>query len=76
MWFPKTLQTQYSLIAILEKWKSTVYKGKHAGYFLRISQKHCHNKFMIDKLEAYGFSHSSLSDGLFRNSTFSTWEKL
>ena len=60
----KNYNTQYSLIYILEKWRSTLDKSKHVGaVFMDLSKDLdiINYNLMIAQLEAYGFFHIALS---------------
>ena len=61
--FPKGFNTQQCLLAILEKWKRSIHKGKTFGTLLTDLSKafDClENKLLIAKLNAYGFTLPSL----------------
>ena len=86
--FHKNLNTQYCLIYVLEKWNTTLSKGKYVGAVFMVSQKPLINyNLLIAKLEAYGFSNNSLliislsylkigSQRVSINSSFSTLEEI
>ena len=60
--FHKNCNTQYSLIYMLERWKSTLDKVKHMrAVFMDFSKAFDTLKIdlLMAKLEAYGFSHYS-----------------
>ena len=73
---------------MLEKWNTTLSKGKYVGAVFMVSQKPLINdNLLIAKLEAYGFSNNSLliislsylkigSQRVSINSSFSTLEEI
>ena len=61
--FRKGYNTQYCLLAMLEKWKSSVDKGSSFGALLTDLSKAFHcllHELLIAKLHAYGFSLNAL----------------
>ena len=63
MWLPKGFSTQYSLIAVIEKWRKNMDKGKSCAALLTDLSKAFHcivHDFLIAKLEACGFSYGAL----------------
>ena len=88
--YRKGYNTQYALLAMIEKWKKSLDgKGGFAGAILMDLSKAfdtINHELLIAKLEAYGFGesaletmHSYLSDRWQRtkvNSSFSTWKQL
>ena len=87
--FRKGYSTQYCLLAMLEKWKSAVDKGKSFGALLTDLSKafDClSHELLLAKLHAYGFSiaalrliHSYLTYRRQRtkiNVSFSSWEEI
>ena len=88
--YRKGYNTQYALLAMIEKWKKCLDgKGGFAGAILMDLSKAfdtINHELLIAKLEAYGFGdtaletlHSYLSDRWQRtkvNSSFSTWREL
>ena len=89
--YRKGFNTQYALLAMIEKWKKCLdgKKGGFAGAILMDLSKAfdtINHELLIAKLEAYGFDnsaleimHSYLSDRWQRtkvNSSFSTWSEL
>ena len=88
--YRKGYNTQYALLAMIEKWKKCLDgKGGFAGAILMDLSKAfdtINHDLLIAKLEAYGFDesaletiHSYLSDRWQRtkvNSSFSTWREL
>ena len=88
--YRKGYNTQYALLAMIEKWKKSLDgKGGFAGAILMDLSKAfdtINHELLIAKLEAYGFEesaleimHSYLSDRWQRtkvNSSFSTWKEL
>ena len=88
--YRKGYNTQYALLAMIEKWKKSLDgKGGFAGAILMDLSKAfdtINHELLIAKLEAYGFGesalglmHSYLSDRWQRtkvNSSFSTWREL
>ena len=87
--FRKGFSTQHCLLAMLEKWKSSVDKGKVFGALLTDLSKafDClDHELLIAKLNAYGFSlsalkliHSYLSNRKQRtkiNSSYSSWQDI
>ena len=88
--YRKGYNTQYALLAMIEKWKRSLDgKGGFAGAILMDLSKAfdtINHDLLIAKLEAYGFDdsaletmHSYLSDRWQRtkvNSSFSTWREL
>ena len=87
--FRKGYNTQYCLLAMLEKWKSSVDKGSSFGTFLTDLSKafDClSHELLIAKLHAYGFSlnaprlvHSYLTNRKQRtkiNTKYSSWEEI
>ena len=87
--FRKGYNTQYCLLAMLEKWKSSVDEGSSFGAFLTDLSKafDClSHELLIAKLHAYGFSlnasrlaHSYLTNRKQRtkiNSKYSSWEEI
>ena len=87
--FCKGYNTQYCLLAMLEKWKSAVDKGKSFGALLTDLSKafDClSHELLLAKLHAYGFSiaalrliHSYLTYRRQRtkiNVSFSSWEEI
>ena len=88
--YRKGYNTQYALLAMIEKWKKSLDgKGGFAGAILMDLSKAfdtINHELLIAKLEAYGFAdsaletmHSYLSDRWQRtkvNSSFSTWKEL
>ena len=60
--FHKNYSAQYSLIYMLEKWKSSLDKGKLVGaVFMDLSKTFntINHNLLIAKLEAYGLSYSA-----------------
>ena len=88
--YRKGYNTQYALLAMIEKWKKSLdQKGGYAGAILMDLSKAfdtINHELLIAKLEAYGFGnhaletiHSYLSDRWQRtkvNNSFSTWREL
>ena len=87
--FRKGYNTQYCLLAMLEKWKSSVDKGSSFGALLTDLSKafDClSHELLIAKLHAYGFSlnalrlvHSYLTNRKQRikiNTKYSSWEEI
>ena len=87
--FRKGYSTQYCLLAVLEKWKSAVDKGKSFGALLTdlsIAFDCLSHELLLAKLHAYGFSivalrliHGYLTNRQQRtkiNMSFSSWEKI
>ena len=87
--FRKGYNTQYALMALIEKWKKTLDKKGYAGTVLLDLSKAfdtINHDLLIAKLHAYGFDKNALavlksylSDRIQRtkiNSTYSSWEKL
>ena len=87
--FRKSYSTQYCLLAMLEKWKSAVDKGKSSGALLTDLSKafDClSHKLLLAKLHAYGFSiaalrliHSYFTNRRQKtkiNMSFSSWEEI
>ena len=85
--FRKGNSTQYCLLAMLEKWKSAVDKGKSFGALLTDLSKafDClSHELLLTKLHAYGFSiaalrpiHSYLTNRWQRkNMSYSSWEEI
>ena len=88
--YRKGYNTQYALLAMIEKWKKCLdKKGGYAGAILMDLSKAfdtINHELLIAKLEAYGFEHSALetmrsylSDRWQRtkvNTSFSTWKEL
>ena len=63
MWFRKGFSAQYCLLAMLEKWKSAVDKGKVFGALLTDLSKAFDclpHELIIAKLYAYGFNLPAL----------------
>ena len=63
IWFSERLQQQYCLLAMLEKWKSAVDKGKSCGALLTDLSKafDCLSyKLLLEKLHACRFSIAAL----------------
>ena len=61
--FRKCFSTQYSLIAMIEKWKKSMDKSKSCAALLTDLNKAFDcivQDFLIAKLEAYGFSRKTL----------------
>ena len=61
--FRKGFSTQYSLIAMIEKWRKNMDKGKSCAALLTDLSKAFDcivHDFLIAKLEAYGFSYEAL----------------
>ena len=61
--FRKSFSTQYSLIAMIEKWRKNMDKGKSCAALLTDLSKAFDcivHDFLIAKLEAYGFSYEAL----------------
>ena len=61
--FRKSFSTQYSLIAMIEKWRKNMDKGKSCAALLTNLSKafDCNvHDFLIAKIEAYGFSKEGL----------------
>ena len=89
MRFRKGYSTQHCLLAMLEKWKSAVDKGKSFGALLTdLSKAFCclPHELLLAKLHAYGFSiaalrliHSYLTNRKQRtkvNLSYSPWEEI
>ena len=87
--FRKGYSTQYCLLAMLEKWKSAVDKGKSFGALLTDLSKtfdRLSHKLRLAKRDAYGFSiaalrliHSYLTNRWLRtkiNMSYSSWEDI
>ena len=87
--FRKGFSTQHCLIAMLEKWKTSIDKGGYAGALLTDLSKafDCISyDLLIAKLDAYGFGynslkfiHSYLNNRYQRvriNSTYSSWSEI
>ena len=87
--FRKCYNTQYCLIAMIEKWKLAVDKGSSLGALLTDLYKafDClSHEILIAKVHAYGFSlialrlaHSYLTNRKQRtkiNTKYSSWEKI
>ena len=87
--FRKGYSTQYCLLAVLEKWKSAVDKGKSFGALLTdlsIAFDCLSHELLLAKLHAYGFSivalrliHSYLGNRKQRtkiNMSYSSWEEI
>ena len=87
--FCKGYSTQYCLLAMLEKWKSAVDKGKSFGALLTDLSKALDclsHELLLTKLHAYGFSiaelrliHSYLTNRWQRTKTNisrSSWEEI
>ena len=63
MWLPKGFSTQYSLIAMIEKWRKNMDKGKLCAALLTDPSKAFDcivHDFLTAKPEAYGFSCEAL----------------
>ena len=87
--FRKGFSTQQCLLALLEKWKKSIDRGKVFGALLTDLSKACdclNHDFLIAKLNAYGFSlpalrliHDHLSNRNQRtriNNSYSTWMEI
>ena len=87
--FRKGYSTQYCLLAVLEKWKSAVDKGKSFGALLTdlsIAFDCLSHELLLAKLHAYGFSiaalrliHSYLGNRKQKtkiNMSYSSWEEI
>ena len=87
--YRKGFNSQYALLAMIEKWKECLDKKGFAGAILMDLSKAfdtINHELLIAKLEAYGFEentleivHSYLSDRWQRtkvNTSFSTWREL
>ena len=87
--FRKGYSTQYCLLAVLEKWKSAVDKGKSFGALLTdlsIAFDCLSHELLLAKLHAYGFSivalrliHSCLTERRRRtkiNMSYISWEEI
>ena len=87
--FRKGYSTPQCLLALIEKWKSAVDKGKSFGALLTDLSKAfacLPHKLLISKLHSYGFSlnaqrliHSYLSNRTQRtkiNESYSSWEEI
>ena len=62
--YRKGYSTQYRLLGVLEKWKSTVDKGKSFAALLTVLSKafdYLSHELLLAKLHAYGFSIVPLS---------------
>ena len=90
MWLPEGNNTQYALIAMIEKWKEHFDKncGIAGAIMMDLSKAFdtLNQELLIAKLEAYGFDKSALaillsylSDRLKKtkiNTSFSTWSEI